>query len=392
MLTRLAALSLLGVQHGLAAPPSSYLDWRTFTARGVNLGGWLHQEAVIDPVFWAQHGGTALDEWDLCVNLGPRCGPVLEQRYATYIRPSDIDKLAAAGINVLRIPTGYNAWVKVPGSQLHTGRQVEHLRAISSYAIAKHGMHVIVDIHSLPGGVNGMGLGGREGGYDWFQNQTALDYSYRAVDAAISFIQTSDHPHGYTLAPINEPVDNRDPSTFGTPASLSEGGAAWVLAYFRGVLERVRRADPHIPVMLQGGFRGEEYWSPHFDSDPSEQLPPLVFDVHNYYFAGRPTTSANVPQFMCADARASAGDGKFPVFVGEWSVQAASNNTLASREANLNAGLRAWEQYTRGSAYWTYRFSGNVPVDGEGVQGDYWSYETFIGMGIIDPSQGVSCM
>jgi hypothetical protein len=389
MFTRLAVLGLLGAQDALAAPtsPSPYLNWRTFTARGVNLGGWLHQEAVIDPKFWAQHGGTALDEWDLCVNLGRRCGPVLEQRYATYIQPSDIDKLAAAGINVLRIPTGYNAWVKVPGSQLYTGRQVEHLRAISNYAIAKHGMHVIIDIHSLPGGVNGMGLGGREGGYDWFQNQTALDYSYRAVEAAVAFIQSSDHPHGYTLAPINEPVDNRDPTTFGTPASLSDAGAAWVLSYFKGVLERVRRVNPAIPVMLQGGFRGVEYWSPHFDVST-----PLVFDMHNYYFAGRPTTSANVAQFMCADARASAGDGKFPVFVGEWSVQAAGTNTLSSRGANLNTGLRAWEEYTRGSAYWTYRFFGNVPVDGEGVQGDYWSYETFIELGMVDPSQGVSCM
>ncbi|KAK4122704.1 glycoside hydrolase family 5 protein [Parathielavia appendiculata] len=391
MFTRLATFSccLVGLQQVLAAPaPSpSYLDWRTFTARGVDLGGWLHQEAVIDPGFWSQHGGSARDEWELCVNLGSRCGSVLEQRYASYIRPSDIDRLAAAGINVLRIPTGYNAWVKVPGSQLYTGRQVEHLRSISRYAIAQHGMHVIVDIHSLPGGLNGMGLGGREGGYDWFQNQTALDYSYRAVEAALAFIQTSDHPHGYTLAPINEPVDNRDMSKFGTPESLSEDGRAWVLAYFRGVLDRVRRVNRNIPVMLQGGFLGEEYWSPLFESEAR-----IVFDVHNYYFAGRPATSANLPQFLCADARASAGDGRFPVFVGEWSIQATSNNTLASRRVNLNTGLQAWEKYTSGSAYWTYRFYGNVPVQGEGVQGDYWSYEKFMDLGIIDPSKGVSCV
>jgi aryl-phospho-beta-D-glucosidase BglC (GH1 family) len=387
MFSTIALLSsLLGVQQALAAPPSSYLDWRTFKARGVNLGGWLHQEAVIDPGFWAQHSGGALDEWDLCVNLGARCGPVLEQRYATYIRTTDIDKLAASGINVLRIPTGYNAWVKVPGSQLYTGRQVEYLKSISTYAIAKHGMHVIVDIHSLPGGLNGMGLGGREGGFDWFQNQTALDYSYRAVEAAISFIQNSDHPQGYTLEPINEPVDNRDVTTFGTPFALSDAGAAWVLAYFKGVIERVQRVNRQIPVMLQDAFKGEEYWSSQFD-----KTTPLVFDVHNYYFAGRPTTSDNVPQFLCTDAKNSVGDGKFPVFVGEWSIQAASNNTFASRAVNLNTGLRAWDKYTQGSAYWTYRFSGNVAVGGEGVQGDYWNYEKFIDLGVINPSQGIDC-
>jgi hypothetical protein len=59
---------------------------------------------------------------------------------------------------------------------------------------------------------------------------------------------------------------------------------------------------------------------------------------------------------------------------------------------NLNTGLRVWAKFARGSAYWTYRFSGNVPVEGEGVQGDYWSYEKFIDMGIIDPSQGIDCV
>ncbi|KAK4032250.1 glycoside hydrolase superfamily [Parachaetomium inaequale] len=372
MFTVLAVLScLLGAQRVLAAPrsSSSYLDWNTFTARGVNLGGWLLQEAVIDPEFWAQYGGGAPDEWGLCPNMGPRCGPVLEERYASYIRPADIDKLAAAGIN------------------LYTGRQVEHFKSISGYAIKKHAMHVILDIHSLPGGINGMGIGKREGGFDWFHNQTALDYSYQVIEAAISFIQNSDHPQGYTLAPINEPVDNHDPTTFGTPVSLSEEGAAWVLGYFKGVLERVQRVNPNIPVMLQGGFKGAAYWSSHFDEDAR-----IVFDLHNYYFAGRPTTSDNVPQFICDDAKVATGGSGFPVFVGEWSVQAVSNNTFASRAANLNTGLRAWEKYTRGSAYWTYRFFGNVSVDGEGVQGDYWSYETFIEQGVIDPWQGIDCV
>ncbi|KAF5011903.1 hypothetical protein FDECE_2036 [Fusarium decemcellulare] len=383
-LPTLIAFSGLYSQVG-AAPASSYVDWKTFKANGVNLGGWLHQEAVIDPVFWGQYGGNTPDEWDFCARLGSRCGPILEQRYASYITTKDIDKLAAAGINVLRIPTGYNAWVKVPGSQLYTGNQVRFLRSLTDYAVNKYNMHIIVDIHSLPGGLNGMGLGEKEGNYGWFLNQTALDYSYKAVDAALKFIQDSNFPQAFTLAPINEPVDNRDPTTFGTPAALSAEGAAWVLKYFNGVLEQVKAVNPKIPVMLQGGFKGEEYWSPKF-----EQGANIVFDVHNYYFAGRPTTFANVPTFICSDAKASKGDGKFPVFVGEWSIQAAQNNTFASRSKNLNTGIAAWAKYTRGSAYWTYRFYGNASVNGEGTQGDYWSYEDFIDMEYLGQA-GVAC-
>jgi aryl-phospho-beta-D-glucosidase BglC (GH1 family) len=378
-------LYIIAVLFGDAAsaPVKNYLNWKNFKANGVNLGGWLHQEAVIDPQFWAKHGGNTTDEWDFCVHLGRQCSPVLEQRYASYITTSDIDDLAAANINVLRIPTGYNAWIEVPGSQLYHGNQIRFLTSISNYAIAKYGMHIIVDVHSLPGGLNGLGLGEKDGNYGWFQNKTALDYSYQVIDKVLEFIQNSGHPESFTLEPINEPVDNRDFTQFGTPAALTDAGAAWVLQYFKGVLAKVEAKDPQIPVMLQGSFKGEAYWSPNFGTNTN-----IVFDVHNYYFAGRPSTSANLPGLFCSDAQESEGDGKFPVFIGEWSIQATTQNTLDSRPSNLNAGLAAWKQYTRGSAYWTYKFFGNVPVDGEGVQGDYWNYSEFIKEGLVDSLAG----
>lgn len=371
-----------------AAPPSNYLNWKTFKANGVNVGGWLHQEAVIDPKWWNQYAPGTPDEWDFCAKLKSQCGPILEKRYGSYITTKDIDAMAAAGINVIRVPTGYNAWVTVPGSQLYSGNQARFLRTISDYAIKKHGIHVILDIHSLPGGLNGMGLGEKEGNYGWFQNQTALDYSYKAVDAAIKFIQESDVPQGFSLAPINEPVDNRDITKFGTPEALSDEGAAWVLKYFQGVASRVEKTNPKIPIMLQGGFRPVEFWAKYFAASTN-----LVFDVHNYYFAGRPATSQNLPEFICTDAKNTVGttSPKFPIFIGEWSIQATSNNTFASRARNLNTGLKAWATYTQGSAYWTWKFFGNETVNGEGAQGDYWNYSDFVKMGLIKPSSGVSC-
>jgi aryl-phospho-beta-D-glucosidase BglC (GH1 family) len=125
------------------AASSQYLDWKTFNAVGVNLGGWLEQESTIDTAWWSQYSGGAVDEWGLCAHLGSQCGPVLERRYATWITTADIDKLGAAGINVLRIPTTYAAWVEVPGSQLYHGNQVSFLSSIASYAINKYSMHII---------------------------------------------------------------------------------------------------------------------------------------------------------------------------------------------------------------------------------------------------------
>ena len=303
----------------LASRQTGYTNWKTLKVNGVNLGGWLAQEAVIDPAWWAQNCGTAPDEWTCCAQLGPQCGPVLERRYATFIKTADIDKLASAGVQILRIPTTYAAWVRVPGSSFYSGNQASFLKNIASYAIAKHGMRIILDIHSLPGGVNGMGFGEGEGHFGWFNNQTNLDYSLKAVDAALQFIKASGSPQSYTFEPLNEPVDNRDFSTFGTPAALTDNGVAWVQKYINAVIVKTKAVDAQLPVMFQGSFRGEAFWSPRFPATTN-----LVFDVHNYYFAGRPTDSDTVQADICSDAKASAGDGKFPVFVGEWSIQTAT--------------------------------------------------------------------
>jgi len=96
---------------------------------------------------WDQYAPNALDEWTFCETLGNQCGPVLEARYTSFLNTSTIDQLASVGVNTLRIPTTYAAWVKVPGSQLYTGTQQIHLRLITDYAIAKYNMHIIVSIN-----------------------------------------------------------------------------------------------------------------------------------------------------------------------------------------------------------------------------------------------------
>jgi len=341
------AVVLFQASWALPAPTAAAasVDWKTFKARGVNLGGWLIQESTIDTAWWTTNCGDAVDEWTCCARLGSQCGPVLTRRYATWITTADIDKLAAVGINTLRIPTTYAAWVKVPGSPLYNGDQASYLKTIATYSITKYGMHIILDIHSLPGGVNGMPFGEREGGFGWFNNNTALDYSYRAVSAAIAFIQSTGQSSYYTLEPLNEPVDNRDITAFGSPFALSDAGAAWVTKYAQGVLSRVQAAKLDIPVMISDGFKGEAYFSPSFPVSAN-----IVFDIHNYYFAGRGADSATAQNLICSDAKASVGDGKFPVFIGEWSIQTERNNSFANRKKLLSTGLYAFIMYDHGSA------------------------------------------
>jgi aryl-phospho-beta-D-glucosidase BglC (GH1 family) len=141
-----------------------------------------------------------------------------------YITPGDIDKLAGAGINTLHIPTTYTAWVRVPGSQLYSGNQVSFLKTIATYAITKYKIYIIIDVHLLPGGINGMPFGKASGHFGWFNNQTALDYSLEAINAMLDYVQNqSGSPSSYTIAPINGPVD--DITQFGFLLALTDSGA-----------------------------------------------------------------------------------------------------------------------------------------------------------------------
>ncbi|KAI0155954.1 endo-beta-1,3-glucanase [Pestalotiopsis sp. NC0098] len=383
---KLPVSSLLGlaclvpeIQAACTQATVDFLNWKTFKGNGVNLGGWLVQEPFIDTDFWATScGADVLDEWTCCTNLGDQCGPVLEQRYATWITTADIDLLASSGeVKVLRIPTTYSAWIEVPGSQLYHGNQTAYLSDIATYAIEQYGMHVVIDIHGLPGGINNGTIGERVGGLDWFYNQTALDWSLKAVDAVIDFIRNSAHPESFTLELINEPMDA--PDLVGQPASLSEEAASWLLKYFDAVIERVEAADGRIPVMLQGSFKTPDYWSANFTEGKN-----IVFDVHSYYFAGRPIGPNNVTDFILGDAEASQDtSGKFPSYTGEWSIQTLYNNSFAERQRVFDFGLSAFEKFTQGSSYWTAKCTGNDTVDGEGTRADYWSYETFIDLGFF---------
>ncbi|KEQ59455.1 glycoside hydrolase, partial [Aureobasidium melanogenum CBS 110374] len=357
-----------------------FINWNTFKANGANLGGWLEKEQTHDPIWWASVANTSTtpDEWTLCETLGDQCGPTLEARYASFLNTSTIDQLASVGVNTLRIPTTYSAWVEVPGSALYHGNQQQYLKTITDYAINTYGMHVIVGLHSLPGGVNNLDIGEALMHDDFFYNTTNLNYAYDAVDAILDFIKASGNLTSWTLAPINEASDNL--AGFGTSAGLSDKGAQWVADYTTGVLARVAKVDSRIPVMLQDCFKGTAFWEPYFDASAN-----LVIDSHVYYFAAAGTYSQYVAPAVCGQAAFIAESTKFPNFIGEWALQTMYNNTFAGRQSIFNTQRYAWSKYVSGGSFWTAVSYSTAAVDGQGTQREYWSYIDLINEGVILP-------
>ncbi|KAH0175118.1 glycoside hydrolase, partial [Aureobasidium melanogenum] len=362
--------------------PGQYTDWKSFKANGANLGNWLEIEFSNDQYFFESNINVTADRYseeDLCTILGDRCPAVLNGHYSTYITHATIDKLATVGVNFLRIPTTYAAWVDVPGSALYHGDQQAYLRDIAEYAITAHGMRVVVGLHSLPGGANAFDTPNPA----WFYNSTYLDYTYVAVQGVLDFIQASPNPWAYTFAPLNEVFDN--PAGFASGNVLTTAGTEYIVKYVNGCFDLIAKTNPSVPLMLQDCFAGMTHWTPYFDASRN-----MVIDTHIYYFAAAGIYAGYVKPTICGQGSAAPGDGKFPVFIGEWSLQTLYNNTLDGRESIFNTQRYAWSKYVQGGSFWTANFNGTDPVDGEGVQKDYWDYIGLIDAGVIKPvAEGV---
>lgn len=367
-----------GISHNIGwsagCSGKSFMNWKSFKANGVTLSGWLVQDKSLDLNWWNKYGSDCDDEWSLTAKLGANAGAVLEARYASYITTQYIDSLAAAGINLLRIPTHYSAWISVPGSGLYHGNQQAYLKTICDYAISKHGMHIVIGLDSLPGGINGLATGERIGATGWFNSAENLSYSFKAIDAMLAFISASGHVNGFTISPINEPCDVT--ASFATTAGLSLGATNFINTYVQGVLKKIAQVDARIPCMLQDAFLGHDYWAPFFSSNAN-----LVIDSHVSFSASAASAvAASAPKLsahliapsVCKQASLLKGTGKFPVFVGSYDIQAHDGNTLAGRKTVYNTQKYAYAQHLSGGAFCNAK-AYSVGVSARGESGSYSS-------------------
>ncbi|KAJ9119456.1 hypothetical protein QFC24_005689 [Naganishia onofrii] len=375
-------------KHTLHSHPvnwKKFQGWDTYSAHGSNIGAWLAVENTLTPTLFSDGGAPGVpDEWTFCQTVGKEaCGAVLEDHYANFITTADIDKLATVGINTLRITTTYAAWIDVPGSWLHHGNQQQYLRTITNYAISRYGMHIVLGLHSLPGGVNWLDIGEALGHLDWWYNATNFDYSLQAVDKVLDFVQSSVAPNQFTLSPINEPCD--DFSNFATPNTVSyPDGVNYLNTYIKAVYAKMQKRNKNLWLMQNDAFMGAKYWAPFWNKGDK-----IAFDSHLYFFAAAGVYANFIPEITCGQAAATKPDG-FNVFVGEFSLQSMYNNSFARRQEVYQSQVYSFAKYLSGSAFWTAKFQGVNPVDGEGTQNDYWNFLKLIDDGVVLPGGAIN--
>jgi aryl-phospho-beta-D-glucosidase BglC (GH1 family) len=361
--------------HNKAAP---FVGWNSFKSNGVDLGGWLSQEKGIDPAFFDDNGASAaIDEDSFCAVLGQKkCGKLLEQRYKEFITEDDIDIFASYGVNLVRVPLGYWAFMPaIKGDNYYTGKQLHYLSKIAKHAISK-GMHVIVDLHGLPGGQSGLDNQGKTNQIDWWHNSTHMDQTLNLVGLATDFILAQSNSNQFTLSIINEPL----PALY--YFGQTDESMEYLNDFYGAALDLVRKKSATIPVMLADGFVGPQTWEkfPRWVHNKEN----IVFDAHIYFFTGG-SYSYDAPYSACYLAK-SYQVATNPVFIGEWSIQASNFNSadVQQRKLFFQSQFNAYNTYLSGGAVWNGKHRGAVVVGDDGSkQPEYWGWQTMAAEGVV---------
>ncbi|KAL2065911.1 hypothetical protein VTL71DRAFT_3581 [Oculimacula yallundae] len=377
LLTKIKDTVQKNKNKGSIPKASQFTSWKTFKGNGVNLGGWLAIEKGIDPKFFNDNGASAaVDEDSFCAVLGKiKCALLLEYRYATFFKTSDIDLYASYGVNVLRIPVSYWAFMPaVNGDHYHTGSQLFHMARIANYAISK-GMHIIVDLHGLPGGQNGLDNQGKTGDLNWWNNQTNFDYSMKTVDLATTWILKQPRPEQFTLGLINEPL-KQGFYFFGQTLDSVD----YLNKYYTAAVSQIRKRTAKVPIMLSDGFAGPQIWEPVWANSNQN----IVIDTHIYFFS-QGTYAYDAPYDACYLAK-SYQVSTNPVFIGEWSIQASKFNSgdVPTRSLFYNSQLAAYLKFLAGGSFWNAKHFGDVIVGTDGTdQSNFWSWEKLAQQGVV---------
>ncbi|MEO3813229.1 discoidin domain-containing protein [Sphaerisporangium sp. B11E5] len=299
------------------------------------------------------------DDYGLQLTLDQRFGrtgaqAIRDAHEQTWITAADLDNLAAMGLNYVRLPIGWTTllntdgtWKPDPWSKIDW--VVDQL--------ASHGIHTLLDLHTVPGGgcpwlscgrigPNPNGFWGSATYQNWVEDiWTAIATRYAGRPAVA----------GYDL--INEPLIGFD---------FDAAEVTRVSAYYDRLYDAVRAVDPdHIIVI--GAF-----------PDPDRITPPsthgwsnVVYELHPYDMDNRTSWDHQngLVTNKLADLPGLLSSWGVPLLYGEFCLYY-FDDVWARWLAGLNAQQQSWSTWAykvRGTdadeqGYWGFHYNRPAPV------------------------------
>lgn len=320
--------------------------------RGVNLGGWLVLEKWISPDVFSGAFSSAVDQYTF--DSLPGASTALQTHWNTFITLTDIQKIAATGINALRIPIGYWAYNNsntpyLKGADVFLERAITWARST--------GMVVWVDCHGSPGSQNGFDNSGHAGEVLWQQDDN-LNRSIavlKTIAAKYGAQQYADVVVGIEL--VNEPVSGGNNNLDTTKK--------WAQDAYGAV--RAAAANKKLQIVMHDAFEGPEEWIDTAKSiqnqDGGDQRGSMddagfAIDTHLYQLFNPSENTLTQAQHIDAvcdwAASLSAANKIVPVYVGEFSAatnicvspdgSTVAGTSISGIECQANTAVETWSQ------------------------------------------------
>ncbi len=323
--------------------------------RGVNLGNWLVLEKWMDPAPFA--GTEAEDETWLARLLETE---TLQKRLRAHrersVTERDFRDIAAAGLNLVRIPVPYFLFgdrhpggaPALPGEALGC---VGFLDRAMQWA-EKYGLKVLIDLHTTPGNQNGFDNGGIIGVCKWHTQKEEVQYVLRVLAKICR--RYGRHPALFGVEVINEPISllaYLTAPTTGKARDESEAQGsrfvplAFLRPFYRAAYRTMRRYLPEEKaIVFHDGFR-LGHWRGFFRKNHMKNV---WLDAHIYIWAMEKVTHIHRLRmyrlYMAAEKfRLKMAARHVNILVGEWCLcnRWAADLSLLAEEARQAAGEKA---------------------------------------------------
>lgn len=247
---------------------------------GVNLGNWLVLEKWMQPFLFEEN--CAEDEvWLNRKVPAKKLRPLMKKHRDTYIEEADFAKIAAHGINAVRLPVPYFVF----GDRKPYSGCIEYVDQAMDYA-EKYGLKVLIDLHTVPGGQNSYDNGGITGVCKWHRNPKEIAYVLYVLER---LGKRYGHRKGLLgIEVLNEPISFRvylfAPSR---KQALDQGEAIgsshvpmrFLKTFYKEAYETLRAVmAPEKLIVFHDGFRLSR-WKDFFVKNGMKNV---LLDVHVY--------------------------------------------------------------------------------------------------------------
>ncbi|MFO1113816.1 MAG: cellulase family glycosylhydrolase [Rhodospirillales bacterium] len=293
-------------------------DRQPLLLKGINLGNWLVPEGYMFGLAVATSPRAIYATFERL--LGRDQSSAFWRRFRdTFIRREDIDFIAAAGFNTIRVPFHYNMFADDPGGQPGGGwALVDRLLAWCEAA----GVYVVLDMHAAPGGQTGTNHDDGPGLPLLFYVPALQDQTVAVWRAIAERYKDKTAVLGYEL--LNEPISWYYDVSYLNPK---------LEPFYRRLVTEVRAVDQHHVIFLGGA-----QWNSNF----SVLGPPFASNLaYTYHTFWAPTTRRALRSYLNFSYLSDA-----PIFLGE-AGEADDDWVKAFRELHERLGI--------GWCFWTYK-------------------------------------